>query len=84
MDELNAFPYLEAVIRETLRLHAPVSATVRIANKDDVIPLERPYVDTKGNVCDHIRCACPVLPWDGIELNVSAECRRGRASLSLS
>ena len=57
MDELNAFPYLEAVVRETLRIYSPVSATVRIASKDDVIPLDRPYVDTKGNVRDHIQCA---------------------------
>ncbi|KAI0725523.1 cytochrome P450 [Fomitopsis betulina] len=55
MDELNALPYLEAVVRETLRVYAPVSATVRIANKDDIIPLDRPYVDTTGKVCDHIR-----------------------------
>ncbi|EPS98326.1 hypothetical protein FOMPIDRAFT_1024652 [Fomitopsis schrenkii] len=55
MDELNALPYLEAVVRETLRVHAPVSETIRVAAKDDVVPLERPYVDTQGNVCDHIR-----------------------------
>ena len=55
MDELNALPYLEAVVRETLRVHAPVSGTIRVAAKDDVVPLERPYVDTQGNVCDHIR-----------------------------
>ncbi|KZT74142.1 cytochrome P450 [Daedalea quercina L-15889] len=55
MDELNALPYLEAVVRETMRAYAPVSATLRVAGKDDIIPLERPYVDNKGNVCDSIR-----------------------------
>ena len=55
MDELNALPYLEAVVRETLRVHAPVSGTIRVAAQDAVVPLERPYVDTQGNVCDHIR-----------------------------
>ncbi|KAI0712911.1 cytochrome P450 [Fomitopsis betulina] len=55
MDELNALPYLEAVVHETLRVYSPVSATVRIASKDDVIPLDRPYVDTTGKLCDHIR-----------------------------
>ncbi|KAI0736683.1 cytochrome P450 [Fomitopsis betulina] len=55
MDELNALPYLEAVVRETMRVHAPVSGTIRVSAKDDVVPLERPYVDTQGTVCDHIR-----------------------------
>jgi cytochrome P450 len=27
MDELNALPFLDCVVRETLRLHAPVTAT---------------------------------------------------------
>jgi len=39
MDELNALPYLDCVVRETLRIHAPVPSTVRIAMKDDVLPL---------------------------------------------
>ena len=56
MDELNALPYLEAVVRETMRVYAPVSGTIRVADKDDVIPLERPYVDTKGIVHDSVRC----------------------------
>ncbi|GAA5932238.1 cytochrome P450 [Sporobolomyces koalae] len=41
-DELNALPYLDAVTREILRLESPVSATVRHAAQDDVIPLTRP------------------------------------------
>ncbi|OBZ66502.1 hypothetical protein A0H81_13684 [Grifola frondosa] len=35
MDELMSLPYLDAVIRETLRVHAPVPATMRVATKDD-------------------------------------------------
>lgn len=48
MDELNALPYLESVVRETMRLHAPVSSTFRISAKDDLIPLEKPYQDQSG------------------------------------
>lgn len=48
MDELNALPYLENVVRETMRLHAPVSSTVRVAARDDLIPLETPYQDKNG------------------------------------
>ncbi|KAI0736247.1 cytochrome P450 [Fomitopsis betulina] len=52
MDELNALPYLDAVVRETMRLHAPVPSSIRIAMRDDVIPLNTPYVDVHGQVHD--------------------------------
>jgi len=55
MDELNALPYLDAVVRETMRLHAPVPATARVACKDDMIPLNTPYTDRHGQVHDHVR-----------------------------
>ncbi|KAJ7670074.1 cytochrome P450 [Mycena polygramma] len=50
MDELNALPFLDCVVRETLRVHAPVPKTGRIALRDDVVPLATPYTDTKGEV----------------------------------
>jgi hypothetical protein len=52
MDELNSLPYLDVVIRETLRVHAPVPATMRVAVQDDVVPLAKPFVDRKGVVRD--------------------------------
>jgi cytochrome P450 len=55
MDELNALPYLDGVIRETLRLHSPVSNTIRVATKDDVVPLGTPITDKKGRVLHEIR-----------------------------
>lgn len=58
MDELNSLPYLEAVVRETMRVHAPVAGTVRVAGKDDTIPLSQPYTDVYGQVHDTIRYAC--------------------------
>ena len=54
MDELNALPYLDAVVRETLRHHAPVAATTRVAVQDDVIPLDTPLTDRNGRTRDHI------------------------------
>ncbi|GAA6010303.1 hypothetical protein JCM11491_006257 [Sporobolomyces phaffii] len=41
-DDLNALPYLDAITREILRLESPVSATIRHAAQDDLIPLSRP------------------------------------------
>ncbi|KAJ3479121.1 hypothetical protein NLI96_g9286 [Meripilus lineatus] len=55
MDELMALPYLDCVLRETLRLYPPVATSARQAMKDDVIPLNKPYVDTQGNISDSIQ-----------------------------
>ncbi|KIJ12885.1 hypothetical protein PAXINDRAFT_100953 [Paxillus involutus ATCC 200175] len=38
----NILPYLDAVVHETLRLHAPLPETGRIAIEDDVVPLSDP------------------------------------------
>lgn len=54
MDELNALPYLDAVVRETLRIHAPVASTMRVANQDDILPLGEPIKDKYGRVMDGI------------------------------
>ncbi|KAJ6566145.1 cytochrome P450 [Mycena capillaripes] len=55
MDELNALPYLDCVVRETLRAHSPVVASFRAALCDDIIPLETPYTDRTGMVHETIR-----------------------------
>lgn len=55
MDELNSLPYLDMVVKETLRHHAPVPMTTRQAVQDDMIPLNQPFTDKRGRVCDHIK-----------------------------
>ncbi|OCH84546.1 cytochrome P450 [Obba rivulosa] len=50
LDELDALPYLDKVVRETLRLHAPVPSSAKHATKDDIIPLSKPYRDTRGQL----------------------------------
>ncbi|PPQ88686.1 hypothetical protein CVT25_010120 [Psilocybe cyanescens] len=55
MDELNALPYLDAVVRESLRVHSPVRDSSRVAMKDDVIPLAKPIRDIHGNLLDRVR-----------------------------
>ena len=59
MDELSALPYLDMVVKETLRHHAPVPMTTRQAVQDDVIPVNEPFTDRKGRVCDHITYVDP-------------------------
>jgi len=54
MDELNSLPYLDAFVREVLRLYAPVSSTVRMANRDDVIPLAAPVRGKDGRLLHEI------------------------------
>ncbi|KAF7297536.1 hypothetical protein MIND_00987800 [Mycena indigotica] len=48
LDELNALPLLEKVIRETMRLHAPVTHILRKSMIDDILPLSKPIVDHTG------------------------------------
>ncbi|TFK35548.1 cytochrome P450 [Crucibulum laeve] len=55
MDELNALPYLDAVVREALRVHAPVPFTMREAMKDDIVPLETPFVGLNGITHNEVR-----------------------------
>ncbi|KAF8898203.1 cytochrome P450 [Gymnopilus junonius] len=55
MDELNSLPYLDAVVRETLRIHAPVPMTMRKAVQDDILPLGEPVTDIHGNILDGIK-----------------------------
>lgn len=48
-------PYLDACVRESLRLHAPATSTMRVAGADDLVPVLQPYLDRSGRLCDHIR-----------------------------
>ncbi|EIM89578.1 cytochrome P450 [Stereum hirsutum FP-91666 SS1] len=56
MDEINSLPYLDGVIREVMRLHAPVAQSERIAVRDCVVPLGGSGSrDKNGVVMDHLR-----------------------------
>ncbi|KAG6909598.1 hypothetical protein DXG01_016637 [Tephrocybe rancida] len=57
MDQLNGLPYLDMVVRETLRVHTPVPSTIRTAVKDDILPLGQSITDRKGVVHDTIKVA---------------------------
>ncbi|KAI0688229.1 cytochrome P450 [Cytidiella melzeri] len=55
MDELQALPYLDMVVKEVLRYYSPVPLSARSAMKDDVIPCSTPYTDKDGVQRDHVR-----------------------------
>ncbi|KAJ7762961.1 cytochrome P450 [Mycena metata] len=54
MDDLNSLPYLESVVREVMRVHAPAVFTQRMAMQDDVLPLSKPYIDRDGKAHDSL------------------------------
>jgi cytochrome P450 len=48
-DTLMALPYLDAITRETLRLHPPVTFLSRTTRSDISLPLSQPIVTTSGD-----------------------------------
>jgi cytochrome P450 len=47
-EDIARLPYLDWVIRESLRVHAPVTSTMRVVGRDDEIPVRRPFQDKNG------------------------------------
>ncbi|KAI5821587.1 cytochrome P450 [Schizophyllum commune Tattone D] len=48
LDELDSLPYLDMFVKEVLRFYTPVPWTARVGTRANVVPLARPYTDTKG------------------------------------
>ncbi|KAH9899158.1 cytochrome P450 [Cubamyces lactineus] len=53
-DDLVALPYLDAVCRETLRLHVPAPFRFRDAQRDIVLPLSEPVRGVDGKLMHQI------------------------------
>jgi cytochrome P450 len=69
----NGLPYLDAVVHEILRLHAPVRETTRMANEDDVIPLSEPVRTKSGQLVENLSIAAgTILAIPLASINLSA------------
>lgn len=55
LEELATLPYLDAVVRETLRVYGPLATTLRVALRDDVLPVSKPFEDRYGRLRNEIR-----------------------------
>ncbi|KAG9024618.1 hypothetical protein FRB95_011268 [Tulasnella sp. JGI-2019a] len=55
MEELNTLPYLDAVIKENLRINPVLPRILREAARDNIIPLSVPVMDRKGMEKNEIR-----------------------------
>lgn len=55
-DKIESLPYLEAVIRETLRFCPPIHGTIRVATEDTHVPISRPITLSTGEVIRRDEC----------------------------
>ncbi|KAI0088171.1 PAH-inducible cytochrome P450 monooxygenase PC-PAH 1 [Irpex rosettiformis] len=57
IDDLESMPFLQAVVKETMRFHPIVYHLIRAAKKDDVIPLSKPITTSNRDVIDQVPIA---------------------------
>jgi cytochrome P450 len=67
LNALDKLPLLDAVIRETMRVHSPAPCVHRAAVKNDVIPLARPFVDRDG----FLRESIAINKGDAVYISIS-------------
>ena len=53
-EELNALPYLDKFVHESLRFDNPVPGTIRVATTDSVIPLGSPVRGRDGTMVESV------------------------------
>ena len=82
MDQLNGLPYLDMVLRESLRLHPPIPSIGRMAMKDDILPLSKPVIDRHGKVHENIRGVdlrqFHIVPWPNMHFMFNNRIKEGQ------
>ena len=73
MDDLNSIQFLDNFVKEVFRYYPSFTWSAREALQDDVIPLQDPFVDTRGRVCHELRCAVLVDVGSATELKASSD-----------
>jgi len=53
-DELMRLPYLDAFVREIMRVDAPVPEIYREVMVDDLLPTSGPSYDSRGKLVDYV------------------------------
>lgn len=66
--DLDAMPLIQAVIKETLRMHPVVPHSFRYPLADDVLPLSKPVVTKSGEVMTEL----PIVKGTRIILSIAA------------
>jgi hypothetical protein len=54
-EELSGLPYMDAVLREVLRLNCPVPSTIRLAKEDAMLPLGQPVRGKNGQMIESVK-----------------------------
>ncbi|KAG2137926.1 cytochrome P450 [Suillus clintonianus] len=73
-DLTNKLPYLDAIVNEVLRPHAPAKEIPRSAMQDGVIPLSQPLRTANGNYTDSVyipKGTVVVIPLVALNCSVS-------------
>ena len=69
VDELLRLPYLDHVVREALRVHSPVTNTMRVCMREaDEVPVSEPYTDRDGV----LRRTISLRKWDIVTVPIQA------------
>ena len=55
LDKLANLSYLDAFVKELLRVQSPVSGLLRVAEKEDVIPLKKPIKGSDGRLIHELK-----------------------------